>query len=226
MGKMVSVIVPAYNEARGIAQVVEHLLTMPLVEEVLVVDDGSTDGTGDIAQKAGACVLTLSHNGGKGQAMERGVMEAKNETLLFCDGDMYGFSGESVVQLIAPVLNDECDVAIGIRSVVATFGSVFPFLTQISGLRALTKKHWAEIPPAFIMGYQAELAMNFIARRNHWRVRYITIPGLKHTVKEKKYGLCIGMRARFLMITNILSLFLTLYVTRSDNGNKKRKQYE
>lgn len=84
----VSVILAAYNEAGTIEQVVrgcrEHT---PNLHEILVVDDGSQDETAQLAEKAGARVVRLSRNGGKGVAIRRGIAEASGEILLFMDAD-------------------------------------------------------------------------------------------------------------------------------------------
>ncbi|WP_291981681.1 glycosyltransferase family 2 protein [Luteitalea sp.] len=85
----VCALVPAYNEARTIATVV-HGATAH-VAQVLVVDDGSTDGTGEAAAAAGADVMRLAHNGGKGTAIRAGLSQVFAGTathVLFMDGDL------------------------------------------------------------------------------------------------------------------------------------------
>lgn len=82
-------IVPAFNEARTIAAVVHGALAH--VTRVMVVDDGSTDGTGDAAAAAGAEVMRLDRNGGKGTAIRAGlsqVLQGEATHVLFMDGDL------------------------------------------------------------------------------------------------------------------------------------------
>lgn len=82
-------LIPAYNEARTIADVVQG--TAAHVARVLVVDDGSTDGTGEAARAAGADVMRLEPNGGKGTAIRAGLSRifATDAThVLFMDGDL------------------------------------------------------------------------------------------------------------------------------------------
>ena len=78
----ISAIVPAYNEAERIGAVLEPLLAAPSVDEIVVVDDGSTDGTAEVAQRYGVKVVRLGENRGKGAAMAAGVREANGDTLL------------------------------------------------------------------------------------------------------------------------------------------------
>ena len=85
----VCALVPAYNEARTIAAVVRG--TAVHVAQVLVVDDGSTDGTGEAAAAAGADVMRLERNGGKGTAIRAGlsqVFQGDATHVLFMDGDL------------------------------------------------------------------------------------------------------------------------------------------
>ncbi|MCC5844698.1 MAG: glycosyltransferase family 2 protein [Verrucomicrobia bacterium] len=70
-------IMPAYNESRFIERLVRELRELSV--QVLVVDDGSTDGTGDLAEAAGAHVIRLEKNGGKGAALSRGFEYAEKE---------------------------------------------------------------------------------------------------------------------------------------------------
>ena len=83
-----SVIVPAHNEQPAIADVVARCATCDSrVTEVIVVDDGSTDGTGEAARAAGATVITIEVNKGKGNAMQRGVEAATGDVFVFIDAD-------------------------------------------------------------------------------------------------------------------------------------------
>jgi dolichyl-phosphate beta-glucosyltransferase len=87
-----SVVIPAYNEARRLPQALAHvrgvLAAEPYRSEVLVVDDGSTDGTAAIAAaEPGVRLLALAHRG-KGFAVRAGALAAAGEIVLICDADM------------------------------------------------------------------------------------------------------------------------------------------
>lgn len=211
MEKKVSAIIPAFNEEGRISRAVSALKACQHISEIIVVDDGSTDATSGEARALGVSVITVPHNLGKGNAMRAGVAQAQNEVILFCDADMYGFTGEGIEAVIAPVLSGTCDMSLGIRPKALITRYLFPFLTQISGFRALSKKRWREIPSELISGYQVELAVNFVARRNDWEVAYTKVPGLGHSVKEIKYGIFAGLKARSRMFRDIFLLFLQIY---------------
>lgn len=87
----VSVVMPAFNEAAGVAHVIrgviEVLRGLGRPFEVIVVDDGSTDGTGDLAREAGATVITHARNKGYGGSLKDGVRAARHPIVLFYDAD-------------------------------------------------------------------------------------------------------------------------------------------
>ncbi|MDO8551941.1 MAG: glycosyltransferase family 2 protein [bacterium] len=209
---MVTAVIPVYNEEELIGRAVSALRASPLISEIVVVDDGSGDRTAERAKELGVLVITLPRNTGKGNAMDVGVINSRNDIILFCDGDMYGFSKDGVESVLKPMLNGDLEMSIAIRPFIRFARIFFPFLIQTSGFRAVTKQSWKQVPKDLISGYQVELMLNFVARRNNWRVGYVCVPGLKHTVKEIKYGLLAGLKARGVMIRDVSSLFVKVYV--------------
>lgn len=99
---MITVIIPALNESKKIAEVVRYALRQDDVSEVIVVDDGSIDGTAELAEGAGARVLTSSLLG-KGASLKDGLEEAHHEIVVFLDGDMSGFVPDLVAKLTRPI---------------------------------------------------------------------------------------------------------------------------
>ena len=86
----VSAVVPAFNEAPRIGDVIRPLISSGLVEQVIVVDDGSEDGTANVARECGAEVLVLEKNEGKGGAVLSGMAKVRGEVLLLMDADLVG----------------------------------------------------------------------------------------------------------------------------------------
>jgi dolichyl-phosphate beta-glucosyltransferase len=116
-----SVVIPAYNEAlrlpATLARVKEHLGRLGVAHEVVVVDDGSTDATSEVARAAGEGVRVLRHepNRGKGYAVRRGMLAATGERRLLTDADL-STPIEELAKLQA-ALDGGCDVAIGSRAI-------------------------------------------------------------------------------------------------------------
>src|SRR5262249_54723469 len=110
----VSVVLAAHDESRAIASVVRgSARSTPDLAEVLVVDDGSTDGTADLAREAGARVGRLEANQGKGCALRRGIAEATGDVLVFLDAD--GQDDPAEIPLLLEALRDDVAMVIGSR---------------------------------------------------------------------------------------------------------------
>ncbi|HRC86266.1 MAG TPA: HAD-IB family phosphatase, partial [Thermoanaerobaculia bacterium] len=105
---MITVIIPVLNEAATVASVVELARKAAGVTEVIVVDDGSIDGTPELARTSGARVI-VSTLLGKGASMEDGLRAAHNENLVYLDGDLTEVSPEVISLLVDPLLRDEAD---------------------------------------------------------------------------------------------------------------------
>lgn len=118
-GRVVSVCLPARDEEATVGALVERIRSdlvesVPLVDEVLVVDDHSTDATARVAAAAGARVVPAASvlpgfgpDGGKGQALWKSVMAAEGELLVWCDSDVAGFDTGFVRGLVGPLLVDD-----------------------------------------------------------------------------------------------------------------------
>lgn len=107
-----TVVIPAFNEARGIAETVAGLKPQGFAE-IVVVDDGSTDDTATRAEAAGARVVRHPYNKGNGAAVKTGIREAKTPVILLMDADTQHDPAEAT-KLIGPV--GAYDLVIGARS--------------------------------------------------------------------------------------------------------------
>jgi glycosyltransferase involved in cell wall biosynthesis len=110
----VTVVIPTYNEEPIIGQVVAEVKKVLGSQcEILVVDDGSTDKTADMAKQAGARVVSHPYNIGNGAAVKTGIRQAKGEILVLMDGDGQ-HRAEDIPRLLAEL--DHYDLVVGARS--------------------------------------------------------------------------------------------------------------
>lgn len=182
----VTVLIPAHDEAQRIGETVDAALGIPGVSRVLVVDDASADDTAQKAEAAGAEVLRLPANVGKGAALDAGLarVRADADLLMLLDGDL-GASASQGSLLLEPVLagNAAMSVAtfpppagkagfglvkglarIGIRTLGGAAGRSFLALAPLSGQRAMTRECWERVTP-FAFGYGVEVALTVRALR-------------------------------------------------------------
>ena len=184
-GRMPAVaIVCAKNEAPRIGRVLSALI--PKIP-TLVVNDGSTDDTAYVAQDHGARVLNLPRNLGKGQAMLAGVNAVPNaDTILFADADLIGFRPEYVDRLLAPVLNGNYGMIVGMRDYGPQLNSVVQRLPLISGERAVRRSLLLGMPPEAWRGFAVETWMNHVVAQSGQRVGTVSLPGTSVVLKWDK----------------------------------------
>jgi len=135
---LLSVVMPAYNERDTIEEIIGRVLAVPLRIELIVVDDGSTDGTRDILQRLATekpfQLILQPKNGGKGAALQRGFQDVSGDLVVIQDADLE-YSPEELPDLIALICQGRADVVYGSRFLGRH--RVFLF-THYAGNRLLT----------------------------------------------------------------------------------------
>ena len=115
---LLSVVMPVFNERETITEIVSRVLAVPLRVELIVVDDGSTDGTPeilqDIKERHGFKLVLHPTNEGKGMALRRGFTEASGDIIAIQDADLE-YSPEEFPALIEPICQGYADVVYGSR---------------------------------------------------------------------------------------------------------------
>ena len=205
--KRVSAIVPAYNEAPRITQVLKTLMSYSGFLEVIVVDDGSSDGTAAVAQKFNARVIRNEKNLGKGIAMQKGVEIARGNVLFFCDADIVGLTHDVINDIVKPVLRREQEMFVGARKEKERKFFGFSYSPLLDGQRALTRELWERVPPHFKRGFEIESALNHFAKSFGCALFDIT-----QTKKEEKRGYFMGKLSRFAMYKEIMIAKTLLHV--------------
>ena len=211
----ITAIVAAYNEEKTIGDVLRALTANPLIHEVIVVSDGSTDDTVLISRGFDVRTIALRENRGKGFAMRVGVDYASNDILFFVDGDMWNVTERTIESLILPVLRDECEMNIGVRH----RGPVLDFLhlkmqcgPVLSGIRVMKREVFERVPPQYQERFKIEAALNCFCSRAGFRQQHTIIYDLRHLTKESKRGLADGLMARWDMSREVFLLLFDLYV--------------
>lgn len=191
-------IIPAKDEADRIAATVEAARELPGADLVVVVDDGSSDGTGRVAREAGARVVRHSRNRGKGAAMETGAEAARllddgrdqPRHLLFLDADLAD-TARDAAPLVQPVRAGDADMTVAVFSTTVKLGG-HGFVVRLSregirratgwepdaplnGQRCLTRAAFdAALPLA--AGFGVETALSIDLLRQGFRVREVEVP--------------------------------------------------
>jgi glycosyltransferase involved in cell wall biosynthesis len=158
-----SVVIPAKNEFGSILSLLEKLLALPGLKEIIVVDDGSTDGTGDIAEKLGATVVRHPYSKGNGAAIKSGARAATGNFIVFMDAD--GQHSPDDIERLLVRLEQGFDMVVGSRQP----GS------QASIGRGFANKFYNWLA-SYITGHKIEdLTSGFrVARRNKF-LQFITL---------------------------------------------------
>ena len=203
-----AVLVPAYNEAAHVARVI-GVARAAALGPVLVVDDGSSDATTATAQAAGAEVLQLPDNRGKGGAVFAGAAHVDTDVVVLLDADLLGLTPNHIRALAEPVLKGTVTMTRGMFSGGRWRTTAAQHLTpQLNGQRAILRGKLLEVEGLADSRYGIEIAITEHAKRAGWPVCDVPLYGVSQVMKEEKRGFWVGLGVRLKMYREI---FLELF---------------
>lgn len=210
-----SVVIPAYNEEKYLAAVLEPLRITPELARITVVDDGSQDGTAEVVRCSQGRdprvqLLGLPANRGKGGALAAGAEASPGDLILFLDADLVGLRPANVRDLIAPVAERRSSMSLGVFS----GGRLATDLTQhitpfLNGQRCLRWSQFRDTPGLAGCRSGAEVALSLYARRRGYRVIKVPLYGVTHVMKHEKQFWLKGELAHARMFGEIFGYLLS-----------------
>ncbi|MFC2054047.1 glycosyltransferase family 2 protein [Chloroflexota bacterium] len=205
----VAAIVPAYNEEGRIGAVISILCKVKILDEIIIVDDGSSDDTASEALQAAhhderLHVIQHPVKLGKGQALFKGSHAANATILVYLDADLINLTPGHVETLMDPVLTDQADMTIGVFRRGYWRADAAHWITPwLSGQRCLKAKFMKHVSQEAAQGYGVETAITIAARKNKWRCMKVPLIGVTHPLGEVSRGGYHGWGTKAVMFYQI-----------------------
>jgi glycosyltransferase involved in cell wall biosynthesis len=220
-----SIVIPAFNEAASIGGVVAALRTVATWREILVIDDGSTDDTGERAAAAGARVIRHPYNKGNGASVKTGIRAASGDAVLIMDGDAQHRAADAE-RLVARL--EEYDLVVGARSGHtqaslgrkignATLNAVASYLAEqhipdlTSGFRAARRECLVEFLHLLPNGFSTPTTTTLAFMKAGYSVRFEPIDAAQREGSSKIRLGPDGFRF-FLILLKVITIFSPLRV--------------
>lgn len=193
----VSVIIPVFNEEKTIAKILRLLTQSNEVDEIIVINDGSTDNSLFEIKKFEdkVKIISDSKNWGKGNALQQGLKKTSHEFVLFLDADLVGLKKSHLNQLKKSISKKSDDLIIGIVENAAQL--VGPKLAMVpGGVRIFNKtsldNKFVDRMPEF--NHVVDLMITDYFKKEKKKVWFLKLSGLNHLGKTTKYGLKQGLK--------------------------------
>lgn len=220
----VSVVLPAKNESGAIGDTVKSITLLGLVDEILVVNDGSTDNTKQVAEDAGAIVISHPYSKGNGAAIKTGARHATGDVIVFMDAD--GQHDPNDIPRLLAKIEAGFDLVVGARQkgsqanlgrgmANGLYNSLASYMTEhtvedlTSGFRAVKAEKFREFLYLLPNGFSYPTTSTMAFFRAGYSVAYVPIHAAKRIGKSHIQPLKDGVRF-FLIIFKIATLFSPL----------------
>ena len=206
----VTAVIPAYNEATRIGRVLMPLKASALVDEIIVIDDGSKDETSLVARRYDVSVIELPVNRGKAAALDEGVKFARNDVLLFLDADLIGLETQHIDKMILNYFEYRVDMVIGVfKNGRLNTDLSQKFSPYLSGQRVLRKELWSHLRKQHKLDFGVEMALTKVAIKKGFKRKIVELDGVTHVMKEEKRGFSQGFVDRLKMYSDIVRSVFT-----------------
>jgi glycosyltransferase involved in cell wall biosynthesis len=221
----IAVILPTYNEERNVGGVLDVVHQTDILDEIILVDDGSSDQSADILRKFTeqdhrAHLICHEKNQGKGQAIFSGWAATQAPYIIMLDTDLKNLQPEHIRLLIQPVLDHRAEMTLGLfvggRLPTDLSHWATPFLTGQRGLRADLLNF---VSHEAAVGYGFEVALTVAAGQKGYHTRIVPMKGVWHPPSEFHRGFRFGLNWRIHMYNQIIHAW---YISTSERYPKMR----
>ncbi len=204
MKAKISVVIAALNEAPRISDVLKIVTKSPLIDEIIVVNDGSTDNTSEIVKKFNVILIENKNNIGKTLSVKKGLEKSKNDIIMLLDADLQGLSVKSIESLIEPVQRGLVDWTLSLRSNSFRIMRLMK-MDWLSGERVIPKDL---LKDPYIwshpnIGYSLETLINISLLEKRKKFRSIYLKNVINTRKSQKVGFLKGTYKDFEVIYQV-----------------------